>query len=217
METSKININLFTWVGIILSLFGINVVNLIFKHFFGNELDNVHMVLKECIILGLVAVLLFYIIPREKNDLSSIGLHYYNWKKSVIWALLLFAIGMVTLVIIMFCVKYFGWEFGNSTSFDRLSKWVITFITIRAGVAEEIFMRGFLLERFLKMSGNKWVAILLSTIPFGLLHYPQGIVGIGIATFLGGVLAVFYFWKRDLKANIIGHFLIDFVPNVVLN
>lgn len=25
-----------------------------------------------------------------------------------------------------------------------------------------------------------------------------------------------YIWKRDLKANIIAHFIVDFVPNVLI-
>ncbi|HLW34588.1 MAG TPA: hypothetical protein VKS98_02920 [Chthoniobacterales bacterium] len=36
-----------------------------------------------------------------------------------------------------------------------------------------------------------------------------------IAFALGAVLAGFYLWRRDLMANIIGHFLVDFVANVV--
>ena len=111
--------------------------------------------------------------------------------------------------------KFVGWKFGESKSFDLLSKPVITLITIRAGVAEEIFMRGYLLERFTSITGKKWVAFLMSTIPFGLLHYPQGYAGILISTVAGGIFALFYFWKKDLKSNIIAHFLIDFIPNVL--
>ena len=37
-----------------------------------------------------------------------------------------------------------------------------------------------------------------------------------IALALGGILAGFYLWRRDLVANMIGHFLVDFIPNVVL-
>ncbi len=32
---------------------------------------------------------------------------------------------------------------------------------------------------------------------------------------LGGILTLFYLWRRDLVANIIGHFLVDFTANVV--
>jgi hypothetical protein len=32
---------------------------------------------------------------------------------------------------------------------------------------------------------------------------------------LGGILAGFYLWRRDLVANMTGHFLVDFVGNVL--
>jgi membrane protease YdiL (CAAX protease family) len=37
-----------------------------------------------------------------------------------------------------------------------------------------------------------------------------------VAAILGGVLTGFYFWRRNLGANITGHVLIDFIPNVVV-
>jgi len=35
-----------------------------------------------------------------------------------------------------------------------------------------------------------------------------------IALALGGILAGFYLWRRDLVANMIGRFAVDFVANV---
>jgi membrane protease YdiL (CAAX protease family) len=110
-----------------------------------------------------------------------------------------------------------GWSFGESKAFDALSLWTITLVTIRAGVAEEVFMRGYLLERLTTISASKWMAGGLSLIPFALLHYPgQGWAGVLVSFLAGLVLTLFYFWKRDLKANIIAHFLVDFIPNVVV-
>jgi membrane protease YdiL (CAAX protease family) len=36
-----------------------------------------------------------------------------------------------------------------------------------------------------------------------------------IATAAGLLLAFFYLRTRDLKANIMAHFLVDFIPNVL--
>ena len=51
---------------------------------------------------------------------------------------------------------------------------------------------------------------------FAAFHYRQGLAGIFLALILGAVLTGFYLWKRNLTANMFGHFLVDFVPNVVL-
>ena len=36
-----------------------------------------------------------------------------------------------------------------------------------------------------------------------------------IALVLGGILTAFYLWRQDLVANMFGHFLVDFVSNVL--
>jgi len=36
-----------------------------------------------------------------------------------------------------------------------------------------------------------------------------------IALALGAILSGFYLWRRDLVANMIAHFLVDFIANVV--
>lgn len=208
--------NRFTWVGIFLSMFSITAINLVFKSIFGNQLTNGQMMTRELLIFGMVVFLLFYIIPKEKLNLSSIGLHNRHWGRSLLLTVGIFVVCFAALLAGLEISKLLGWKFGESKSFDLLSKPVIAFITLRAGVAEEVFMRGFLLERFTTITGKKWMAFLLSTIPFGLLHYTQGYAGILIATVGGCVLTLFYFWKKDLKANIIAHFLIDFIPNVLM-
>ncbi|MFN8347366.1 MAG: type II CAAX endopeptidase family protein [Spirosomataceae bacterium] len=205
-----------TWIGILLSLFGINVLNAFFKTFAGDPLTDSQMMVRELIIFGMVAFLLFYILPKEKMDLSSIGLHNRHWGKSLLWAVVLVIVAFAGILGCLEIAKLLGWKFGESKSFSLLSKPVIAFITLRAGVAEEVFMRGYLLERFTTLTGRKWAAFLLSTLPFGILHFPQGYAGILIATVAGAVFALFYFWKRDLKANIIAHFLVDFIPNVLV-
>lgn len=42
-----------------------------------------------------------------------------------------------------------------------------------------------------------------------------GPVNVLVAFTLGGILTLFYLWRRDLVANIIAHFLVDFIANVV--
>lgn len=216
IKNSTFIVNGYTWMGILLSMFGITAINLIFKTIYGDQLVDGQMIIKELLILGMVGFLLFFIIPGEKLNLDSIGLHNRNWKNSIILSAVIFIVCVAAMLGCVEFSKLMGWKFGESKSFDLLSKPVIALITVRAGIAEEIFMRGFLLERFTSITGKKWIAFLMSTIPFGLLHYPQGYAGILISTVAGGIFALFYFWKKDLKSNIIAHFLIDFIPNVLL-
>ena len=46
-------------------------------------------------------------------------------------------------------------------------------------------------------------------------HSTGGWPNIIVALIAGSILALFYQWRRDLLANMIGHFLVDFIGVVV--
>lgn len=217
LSGSRKNTAAITWAGIFLSLFSISIINLVVAAMFGTQQNNLQKLTNELCIFGMVAFLLFYIIPREGRTPASIGLHNKHWGTSLLWALLLVVIGFALILCCIELSKFLGWRFGESTAFAKLSPLTVTLITLRAGIAEEVFMRGYVLERLTDITGKKWVAFLISTLVFGVLHYSQGYAGILIATMAGAMFSLFYFWKKDLKANIIAHFLIDFVPNVLVS
>lgn len=100
--------------------------------------------------------------------------------------------------------------------YKNVSPWVLTFMMLRAGVVEELFFRGYLFERLKTITGNWLIYFLLPAILFSLLHYVQGLRGMIMAFLLGLIFAFWYWKKRDLKANIIGHFLVDFIFNVLV-
>jgi membrane protease YdiL (CAAX protease family) len=57
--------------------------------------------------------------------------------------------------------------------------------------------------------------VALSVIPFALCHFSQGWAGVLIAFVGGGVLMATYLLKKNLTSNIIAHFAIDFIGNVM--
>jgi membrane protease YdiL (CAAX protease family) len=81
-------------------------------------------------------------------------------------------------------------------------------------VVEELIYRGFAIERLESLSGNSWVAALVSLVAFAAAHYRQGLGGVVSAAILGGLLTIFYLKLRDLVANMAAHFLVDIVLNV---
>ncbi len=93
---------------------------------------------------------------------------------------------------------------------------IVTVSMLRAAVAEEIFYRGFAIERLQTLTDSKLLAALVPLCIFALSHYRQGVGGIIAVFVLGGILTAFYMKFRDLLANITAHFLGDFVLNVAL-
>jgi membrane protease YdiL (CAAX protease family) len=86
---------------------------------------------------------------------------------------------------------------------------------IRSGIIEELFFRGYAIER-LESIGCGWV--LSTAIPlamFAATHWTGGIENVILALAVGAVLTLFYVWRRDLVANMIGHGLSDLIGLVL--
>jgi membrane protease YdiL (CAAX protease family) len=58
-------------------------------------------------------------------------------------------------------------------------------------------------------------ASLIPLVIFAAAHYSGGLVNSLMALSLGAIFTAFYLWRRDVVSNIFGHFLIDFVANVI--
>jgi len=169
--------------------------------------------LREGLILATAAALLVYIRRVEGLSLQSIGLGTSVWWKSIAW-------GLVTAILcgaaggaIIYVTKFTGGPHAHEM--DTLPLWLVVVIVCRAGFVEELIYRGFAIERLSAMGWPRSAAALFPLTIFSLLHYTGGVVNILLAFVLGGILAAFYLWRRDLVANIIAHFLVDFVANVV--
>lgn len=214
------NISPYTLAGLVLASIGAPIVIYIFGLRPATEpLTNAYVAAKELCIFLVAALLLLIVVKGERLGLDSIGLHSRHWGKSILRGLLLAVICFALLVLVLLLFQVVGISYGDgaeSHRYDTISLWVMTLVVTRAGIVEEICYRGYMMERLEKISGRWVVYFLLPVLIFGLLHYKQGLGGMIIATVLGGVLAYAYWKKRDLKMNIIAHFLVDFIPNVLL-
>jgi len=204
----------FTLIGLSIAYLSIAVLSFSFKQLYGKLLNDFHVVARESLII-LMGVFLLWIIRQEKLPLSSIGLYPEKLGQSILWALLTVVISFGLLAVLLFIFQQIGWKFGESKSLTKLSLWTTTLVVLRAGIVEELFFRGYCIERLKTLTNNNYIAAFGSLIPFALLHYSQGIAGITMAFVLGLVLTGMYMWRRDLKSVMIAHFIIDFIPNVL--
>ncbi len=207
----------FTYIGLFISYFSIILIGLFYKTINGGSLGNIMTIIREITTLLTVGILIWIILKKEQLPLSSIGLIKNNWKNTIIWTLITLVFCLAGIFISLFIIQSLGWEFGKDNHSIKLSPWATAIVCLRAGIAEEVFFRGYIYERFQFLLKKKWIAVALSLIPFSLFHYSQGLSGILMAFIIGGILTGMYLWKRNLKVNIIAHFLIDFIPNVLLS
>jgi membrane protease YdiL (CAAX protease family) len=83
-------------------------------------------------------------------------------------------------------------------------------------VAEETIFRGYLVLRFRRLTGGTALALLLSSVIFGLGHAYEGTIGVVTIGFMGLLLALIRLWRGSLAAPVVIHFLQDFLGIVVL-
>jgi membrane protease YdiL (CAAX protease family) len=204
-----------TYAGLVIALFGAPAVVVLFKLAGFGRADFGATIVRELIILGLVGFLFWIIRAREKLPLSSIGLHRQKVIPALLWslaALLLFGIGIAACLIVF---PLIGLSYGSSSG-PAVPLGVSLLLYARAGIAEEVFYRGYAIERIEALTGSRAIAAAIPLLIFAGGHFSQGIAGILITFVIGAIATAIYLWKRNLLILIIAHFMVDFIPNVLL-
>ena len=201
-----------TWLGLFVSLFAMVVIRQAFV-FFVPEITFAAAIVKETLIWASAAALLVIIRRGERLPFRSIGLGTCRWWKSIAWG---FVIAVISAAVALGLAHLTSYGNGpGSAAFEKLPLWLITLIVIRAGVVEELFYRGYAIERLRMIGLGRFWSVTIPLVIFSIGHWSGGAANILIAFAAGLILTGFYLWRRDLAANMIGHGLVDFVANVV--
>jgi membrane protease YdiL (CAAX protease family) len=204
-----------TSVGVVIALFGAPAAVVLFKLAGFTRADVRATVVRELLILALVAILFWIIRSREKLPLSSIGLKRQKIVPAVLWSLavlLMFGLGIVAC---LFALPLLGLSYGSSSG-PAVPLGVSLLLYARAAIAEEVFYRGYAIERIEALTGNRAAAAAVPLLVFAGSHFSQGAAGILITFVIGAIATAIYLWKRNLVILIIAHFMVDLVPNVLL-
>jgi uncharacterized protein len=199
-----------TWTGLFIAFFAMLLIRQVFR-MINPDPGPALVVVREALYFASAGALLWLVTHWEKLPLTSIGLGTSVWWKSVLW-------GLVTMVlcggIAAVLAQLTGYGHGPS-SMERLPLWLIVVIVFRAGIVEELFYRGYAIERLQALGLGRAASAVLPLLVFAVAHYTGGAANILIALVLGAILTGFYLWRRDLVANIIAHTLVDLVANVL--
>ena len=202
-----------TWLGLFIALFGMLIVRQVVVWLHPGEATLGSVLVREAgmwlVGLSLIAIVRF----GERLPLSSIGLTGSHLLKSLLWGILLTVLCFVAAGVFVAVTHFNGGK--NAEALSKLPVWLITAVVFRAGIVEELCYRGYAIERLHALGLPRWLAAGIPLIIFGVGHWTGGVLNIAIALLLGAILAAFYLWRRDLAANMIGHTLVDFIPNVL--
>jgi membrane protease YdiL (CAAX protease family) len=201
-----------TWAGLFVSLFAMVVIRQVFV-FFVPEITFASAVLKEALIWVSAVTLLVIIRRGERLPMRSIGLGTARWWMSILWGLV---VAVVSAAVVGGLAYLTGYGHGpGSAAFEKLPLWLITLIVFRAGVVEELFYRGYAIERLQMIGLGRFWSITIPLVIFSLGHWSGGAANILIALAAGAILTGFYLWRRDLVANMNGHISVDFFAKVL--
>jgi membrane protease YdiL (CAAX protease family) len=206
-----------TFIGLALALLASPVFIATYRAITGENRSNWQVLGREMGVFLLMAMLLWIVKRWEVLPLTSIGLRVNMLGKSLQRGLWLAAIVLVATIGLYLGLRGVGVHLGEEhINAFHPSLLVVTVVMLRAGITEEIFYRGFAIERLQSLTGSKHIAALVPLAAFAVAHYRQGMGGIVAAFVLGGIFTWFYMKYRDLLASMTAHFLGDFVLNVVM-
>jgi uncharacterized protein len=89
-------------------------------------------------------------------------------------------------------------------------------LSLSAGVCEEIVFRGFLIAALIPVLGNVWLAVLVSSFLFGVLHAYQGTTGVARAAVLGAALSLSFVHSGSIYPAMVAHAGIDLIGGLWL-
>jgi membrane protease YdiL (CAAX protease family) len=201
-----------TWLGLFVALFGILIVRWAVSLFYP-EFSFLGTIWKESFIWVCVVALLLIMRRGEHSSLRSVNLGTTPLRSSLLWGGILALLCVLVGGVVAGLTHFRGGAMGEALA--RFPLWLVILIVLRAGVVEELFYRGYAIERLQSLGLNRYWAGTIPLLIFGFAHGTNGWANVILALALGAVLTIVYLWRRDLAANIIGHFLVDFVSVVL--
>lgn len=169
---------------------------------------------REAIFWALTWILIGYVLFVERRSISSVSLKRPAWNSLVfgLTAAVAMIAGMALIYIVIFPALGLSSSEDGLIAVKALPVWFRIMLIFRAAVFEELYFRGFMIERLTEITGFRSLAASVSLAAFTFAHLDYwGWPHLIVAGFGGAILTGLYLWRRDLSSNMIAHFLTDAV------
>ncbi len=169
--------------------------------------------------LPLLALVLFF-VWRNGEGLGALGWTGRNIGREILLGTALYVPFVFFMIFVKTAFEGLGLSSPQYTPSFLIPSGVgdyvlaVLFVAVVA-VAEETVFRGYLVRRFLFLTDQPLVAVVLSAAIFSLGHAYEGTAGMGTVAVAGAVFAAIYLWRGSLVAPMVMHFLQDFFGIVV--
>jgi hypothetical protein len=166
--------------------------------------------------LGLFVMLgsgMAWFLHRHRYPMSSFGLTWTNWKRSLVESLAACPLALGGLALFKtYLVHHDPAYFGRPVmEWNNWGPWQMFVIYAFVAFAQELSTRGFLqtcIERLLPGDSSTGIAILLSAAEFGVVHLHYSF-NLGVMAFLGAVLfGSLYVRQRTIFGITVAHYIL---------
>ena len=165
-----------------------------------------------------VVLLLLFVIGVQHEPLSSLGIRVPPWR-DVGLALLFGGLALCVGGSLYLLVHGPGFDAGTGQFMNTLGLAGRIHVAVNAAVVEELFFRGLLIERLIRLFGRRWLAGVISFVLFVGGHYLGGSASLAqtlTATLVGGVVFVsLYLLRRNVLLCMLAHAVNDVITVVV--
>lgn len=150
-----------------------------------------------------------------KNIFSCLKLKKENIEISILWGIITVIIAFFIIALLGGLIQIFGFDLTDSSNIPQLELYfsipsILILITIQP-IGEEIFFRGFLLDKFDNLFG-KTAAIIINSLLFGIAHLSYGNIYPAILTFIIGlILSLLVIKTNNLYSAIIAHVIFNVI------
>ncbi len=168
------------------------------------------------VILMVVIPIIWYILVnnlRLRETFQRLGLRREGLGNALLWGFIAAVTAFVISVALDLVILQFGVDVTKMSNIPQLEQLfsiptLVVLITVQP-IAEEIFFRGFLLEKISALS-RPWVGVVSSAVLFGIAHLSYGMFYTAVmATMLGLVFAVVVIRTKNLYSSILAHILVN--------
>ena len=180
------------------------------------QLPRTGLYLSSALLLWLLGALTAGCVIADHLRATQLGLTTSHPAAIAAWTVGTYAAGVTVLVL--------GRVLGIAESpllrhlipVRAVEKVAFTSLALTAGFAEELVFRGFLLWALTLASGSMTVAVVLSSVVFGILHAYQDAGGAARAAILGAVLAAPVVATGSVIPAMVAHAAIDMTSGLIL-
>ncbi len=195
-----------------ISIFGGNIL----LHLFGAKEITAGILFSSRLLFWSSLLLVFVYAKKVEHQKLLIWEErkYQFWQYLVSFIAIIFAlvIGLIVIAVIFLKLGLIkeSDKFKQLLEIFKVNQWLIFFTAGTAGIVEELTFRGYIQPRLTILTKSPAIAIIISSVLFGLLHFGYGTVMQMVGPFfIGFIFAIYYYNFRNIKILIFCHILWD--------